>query len=410
MKPNMVIFIARVAGVKRLIKGKPLFALLLCVCLGMQGYAQEPAQPAEVLTFRKKAILDKADKALQERPVTITAFVCPRSAGDRHEFYSEGDYWWPDPKHPDGPYIQRDGETNPENFVEHRHAMIRLSQIMGDLAAAYLVTHDKKYLEKALQHALAWFVDTATLMRPNLQYAQAIKGRVTGRGIGIIDTIQLLEVAQALRIMEEAGVIPAAELQALKAWFSEYERWLVNSDYGKAEMNAKNNHGTCWALQAAAFARFTNNEQLLEFCRRRYREVFLPKQMATDGSFPLELARTKPYGYSLFNLDAMAGLCQILSDPQHDLWSYSTADGRGIRQGIRFMYPYVADKGKWPYRKDVMHWESWPVAQPFLVFGAVAFHSEDYLRLWERLDHDPQDEEVIRNLPIRHPVLWLGSR
>jgi hypothetical protein len=41
--------------------------------------------------------------------------------GGKHDFYSEGDYWWPDEKNPNGPYIQKDGLTNPENFVAHRH-------------------------------------------------------------------------------------------------------------------------------------------------------------------------------------------------------------------------------------------------------------------------------------------------
>ena len=75
-------------------------------------------------------------------------------------------------------------------------------------------------------------------------------------------------------------------------------------------MNAANNHGTCWVMQVAAFAKFTGNQKLLEFCRERYKNVLLPNQMAADGSFPQELRRTKPYGYSIFNLDAMATICQ----------------------------------------------------------------------------------------------------
>jgi len=48
-----------------------------------------------------------------------------------HDFYFEGDYWWPDPENPHGPYIQHNGMSNPGNFTEHRKAMIRLSQIFG---------------------------------------------------------------------------------------------------------------------------------------------------------------------------------------------------------------------------------------------------------------------------------------
>ena len=130
--------------------------------------------------------------------------------------------------------------------------------------------------------------------------------------------------------------------------------------------------------------------------------------MAADGSFPLELKRTKPYGYSIFNLDAMATICNILSTGQDNLWDYQTADGRSIKKGIAFLYPYLKDKDRWPYPHDVMHWESWPVAGPALVFGASAYQNNEWLATWKKLDHDPQEAEIIRNLPVRHPLIWLN--
>jgi anaerobic selenocysteine-containing dehydrogenase len=71
------------------------------------------------------------------------------------------------------------------------------------------------------------------------------------------------------------------------------------------------------------------------------------------------------------------------------------------------MYPYIADKSKWPLKPDVMYWEDWPVAQPFLLFGANAYNNHQWLNTWEKLNHNPQVEEVIRNLPVRNPVIWL---
>src|SRR5687768_17786771 len=156
-------------------------------------------------------------------------------------------------------------------------------------------------------------------------------------------------------------------------------------------------------MQVASFAKFTGNKKILDFCRQRYKAVLLPNQMSVDGSFPRELRRTKPYGYSIFNLDAMATVCQVLSDKENDLWNFQTADGKSIKKGIEFLYPYVADKSKWPYPKDVMYWEDWPVAQPFLVFGAEAFKNQNWFNTWRSLDHAPTVEEVIRNLPVRHP-------
>lgn len=75
--------------------------------------------------------------------------------------------------------------------------------------------------------------------------------------------------------------------------------------------------------------------------------------------------------------------------------------------GVNFLFPYLKDKSSWPYKQDVMHWKDWPVAQPSLLFAAVAYRDMRYFDLWKRLDHAPKDPEVIRNLPIRHPLIWL---
>jgi len=362
----------------------------------------------EAMRVLRAQALEEANKALLLAPITVTDSSCSRSAGGRHDFFSEADYWWPNPQSVDSPYIQRDGMSNPANFTAHRHAMIRFSRIVGALATAYKMTGDEKYVLAALKHCRAWFVDTSTRMNPNLQFAQAIMGRNTGRGIGIIDTIQLMEVVQGLIVMQEAKGMDRPLLEAVKTWFEQYMHWLTTHQYGKDEMNAANNHGTCWAMQTAAFARFTGNKQLMDFCRNRYKTVFLPNQEAPDGSFPQELRRTKPYGYSIFNMDAMTMLCQVLSTKEDNLWEYQTPDGKSIRKAITYLYPYIADKSKWPFAHDVMYWNDWPVAQPFLLFGAEAYQQQDWFNTWKGLNHAPETEEVIRNLPIRHPLIWMN--
>ncbi|WP_337044166.1 alginate lyase family protein [Emticicia sp. 17c] len=380
--------------------------LVCCLFLTPALLAQQTIKQQVIATLQKQ-VLAQADWALKEAPVTVTAATCSRSGGGIHDFYSEGDYWWPDPANPDGPYIQRDGLTNPDNFVAHRQAMIRFSKIIGALASAYVITNNTRYLTHAFTHLQAWFVNETTRMNPSLLYAQAITRKVSGRGIGIIDTIHLMEVAQGIMIFEKDAHVDTKILAQIKNWFSAYLNWLTTHPYGKDEMEAKNNHGTCWVMQVASFAKLTNNESLLDFCRNRYKTVLLPSQMAQNGSFPLELRRTKPYGYSLFNLDAMVTICQILSTKTDNLWVYSTPEGQNIQTAIGFMYPYVVNKGTWPYQQDVMYWENWPVAHPFLVFGASAFQNNDWLTTWKSLEHNPVTEEIIRNLPIRNPIIWL---
>lgn len=362
---------------------------------------------AAAVKILRPYILAEASWALQQVPVTVTAARSQRSAGGQHDFYSEGDYWWPHPGSPDSAYVQRDGMTNPDNFTAHRQALIRFSRVVGALASAWKITGEEKWVSQAMKHCKAWFTDTVTLMHPNLLYAQAIKGRATGRGIGIIDTIHFMEVAQALLVMEKAPGTDKTAMALIRRWFEQYLQWLTTHPYGKDEMNAANNHGTCWTMQVASFAQFTGNRELTDFCRDRYKRVLLPTQMAEDGSFPLELKRTKPYGYSIFNLDAMTMLCQILSTPQDDLWNYKTGDGKSVRKGIEFLYPYVAAKSRWPWQPDVMYWNEWPVAQPFLLFGASAYDRPDWFNAWKKLEHAPAVEEVIRNLPVRHPLIWI---
>ena len=365
--------------------------------------------PADLTRIERSRVLRAADRYLREAPVTVTASSSPRSAGGAHDYFSEGDYWWPDPANPAGLYIQRDGMSNPGNFNDHRLALIGLSLRVPALAAAWMVTRDRRYASHAVRHLHAWFLDTATRMNPHLRYAQAIKGRATGRGTGIIETLHLVEVARAISVLEGANVISRQERADVKEWFAKYLTWMTTHEYGVQERDTKDNHATCWVMQAAEFARLTENDRLTAFCRTRYKTVLLPDQMAPDGGFPLEIARTKPYGCSLFNLDAMAMVCEILTTPQDDLWAFQLRDGRGMAKGMEFMFPYMADKARWPYKPDVMYFDAWPVRHPSLLFASLALKRPEYLDLWRRLDADPTVDEVIRNLVVRQPLLWMST-
>ena len=170
---------------------------------GRQAAQATPAKAFGLIAIERARLLPSAEAFLKDAPVTVTASRSPRSAGGPHDFFSEADYWWPDPKNPDGPYLQRDGMSNPDNFVEHRRAMIRFSTHVSTLTSAYLLTRDERFATHAMSHLRAWFLDEGTRMNPSLLFAQAIKGRATGRGTGLIDTIHLVEVArsaQRLRI------------------------------------------------------------------------------------------------------------------------------------------------------------------------------------------------------------------
>ncbi|MGA3006948.1 MAG: alginate lyase family protein [Opitutaceae bacterium] len=366
-----------------------------------------PVAHFDLRAFERARVVHIAEAVLNDEPRTITSVLNPRSSGGPHDFSSEGDYWWPDPKNPEGPYVRRDGESNPANFVAHRLLLMRFAREEGALLAAYDLTHEEKFAAAATRHLRAWFIDPATRMNPNLQFAQAIKGVCPGRGTGLIDTVHLAEMAVGIPVLRGSAAFTPADEAAVTDWFRRYLIWMRTSPDGIAEREADNNHGTCWTLQAAAFARLTGDQSVLAECRRRFIGLLLPGQMAVDGSFPRELARTKPYSYSLFNLDAMTALADILSTPSENMLAFRLPDGRGLVRGIEFLAPYVADKSKWPHPPDVMYWAQWPMRQASLIFGYATTGNLAWLDTWKRLPADSGVEEVRRNLIVRFPTLWI---
>ncbi len=358
--------------------------------------------------FNIEWILEKAESSLKQKPVHITDVIAPMSEGGPNDYYSNGDYWWPNPKTPDGlPYINRDGQSNPDNFNVHRMFLRKMRTNVSNLAAGYLITKNEKFAEQAVTFLKEFFLDEETRMNPHLLYAQAIPGRCSGRGIGIIDTLHLIDLPMAINALKGSRFLTSRIEAGLKEWFANYLDWMSSHPNGIAEMNAQNNHGVCWCVQASVFAAFTGNQKIINICRERYKMVILPEQMVQDGSLPRELKRTKPYSYSIFTLDNLVTLCHVLSNTGEDLWTFELPDGRGIKKGLDFLYPYLEDKAKWPYPPDVQNFQGWPVQISFFLFAGIALGEEKYISLWKRLNPDPIDQEVRRNIAIRQPILWL---
>ncbi|MCC5927341.1 MAG: alginate lyase family protein [Bacteroidetes bacterium] len=361
-----------------------------------------------IVEAERQRVIESADAFLAAEPVTVTASSSERSAGGLHDYFSEGTYWWPDPDNPGGPYIRRDGIVNPDNFVDHLDAMKRLSTISGTLTAAYLLTGDQRYAEHAMRHLNAWFVNPDTKMNPHLRYAQAITGRVTGRGIGIIDTVHLIDVAQAANILAQSPYVSQFDIEAIKTWFNAYTVWLKTHPYGIEEMNWRNNHGTWWHAQVAAFASLTGDEESLEFVRERTKSILIPNQMSDDGSFHYELERTRPYAYSFFNINGMVLLAHILEIEGLGIWDFELEDGRGMKKAVDFIHHYTRHKEEWPFEPDVDYWDELPGQQPFLLLSAMAYDDMEYLTTWQNVPEVPLSHEGLRNLVLKNIILWVG--
>ncbi len=383
-----------------------------------------PIDPDEIHRFDLPRVLRDADRFVGAPVPHITDSVAEASEGGAHEYYSNGDYWWPNPETADGlPFVRRDGESYPGAFHDHRIAMRTVRRAVAVLSAAYLGTRDPRYAVEACRFAREFFLDPKTAMRPHLQYAQAVPGVCNGRGTGIIDTLHVVEIPvafMALASSTESGPGAAADVAAdvvagisetfdgLRGWFTQYLNWMRTSPNGIEERDKLNNHAVAWTVQTAVFSRFLDDPEAAAEARSRFTDLHIPDQMADDGSFPLELERTKPYSYSLFNLDLLATIAHVLSDDAGDLWRFSTPDGRGMERAVAFMLRYVVEKSAWPFARDVDHFDEIPIRQPFLVFGALGLRDPSLYDVWRGLPAETPDKEIMRNLMYRAPALWFG--
>jgi hypothetical protein len=266
---------------------------------------------------------------------------------DPHEYYSEGPYWWPDPKNPGGPYIRKDGRTNPDRFTANKDALVAMSDAAFSLAAVGYFLDDDRAARRAVSVLSAWFLDPATRMNPNLEYGQAVRGRNTGRGTGIIDTRSLIHVAQGIELLDRAGRLEPGVRERLRGWFADYTKWLTTSAKGLDEKKSGNNHASWWTAQVAAYATVGGDRATAQMAFRWYREEIFAKQIEADGSAPREEERTKSLWYSTFNLEAYTLVCRMAERQGTDLWKVKSAKGATMETVVAHLMPALRDPGSW---------------------------------------------------------------
>jgi hypothetical protein len=222
------------------------------------------------------------------------------------------------------------------------------------LAQAYYFTGEAKYAERAALLLRVWFIDKATKMNPNYSYAQAVMGRSDGRGAGLIDARNFIRVIDAIGLLDGAKAWTKQDQQALQDWFRAFVEWMQTSANGREEAAARNNHGTWFAADLAAFALFIGNEALarrtVEAVRAR-----IAWQIDPDGRQLLELERTRAMSYSLFNLSGLWTVAAIGEKTGVDLWNYQTNDGRGLFAALAYLAPFALGEKKWPH-KQIIKW------------------------------------------------------
>ncbi|WP_261896600.1 alginate lyase family protein [Vibrio cyclitrophicus] len=306
------------------------------------------------LTVKQDSIdelVEKAEKALEVSIDPVTNKTLLPASGDKHDYFSFGPYWWPNPDTKDGlPYVRRDGEYNmaTKSAATDKQRFIRFAKDVTDLSLAYCFTDNQAYADKAKAQLNAWFVDPNTRMNPNLNHAQAIPGIVDGRGIGIIDSRLLIPVLDSINILKQQ--LDPQDYQTMIAWFSDFNQWLLTSNHGFEEDNWHNNHGTWYDAQVAAFAIFVGKDDIAKQRLRITQMRRIGSQFDMNGRQHGELERTRPWHYSNFNLEAYNHLGHFGNKLGVDVWNYEV-DKHSLAKGYQYIAKHANHPDKWQYKE-----------------------------------------------------------
>ena len=369
-----------------------LAASLVCAAdMPMTLVSEDEAEPIHSAIGRKEAwTLDsvrrlraEADRRMREGPWSVT-FERPKATElDPHDYYSEAPYWWPNPDNPSGPFLRKDGQSNPGRFLSNKTALNSMCDAVFALGTAAFFLDDQRYAQRAGRIINTWFINPSTRMNPNLEYSQSVPGVNNGRGAGIIDGRVFIRSIQGMEFLAQTGGWDARDQIAVRRWFEDYLRWLITSKDAAEERRSGNNHASWWTAQVSAVATFVGNQKSEQMAFNYYRDRIFPRQIRSDGSAPREEARTQSLSYSAFNLEAYTTVCRIAQMHGTDLWSTRARSGATLSTVIDYLEPYLADPHKWS-KEQIADFPNDGLY--FLAFAGMGMKKPEYVALFRKLE------------------------
>lgn len=344
--------------------------------------------PAAQETTAAREVIREAETALADGPWSVMDKDSVAASGDKHDYFSVPPYWWPNPDTPDGlPYVRKDGVVNPDRKLYDNVGLGKLCGAVETLALAHALTGEERYAARAAHLLKVWFLNMETRMNPHLNFAQGVPGRSKGRPEGIIDTVCFARLMDCLDLLAGAPGMSAEVLDGLRTWFGAYLDWLLTSPFGKWESTRKNNHATCYDVQAARIALFAGREDVAKGILAKAAADRIDKHVAPDGRQPEEMARTKSFDYTLKNLEALMDLADLARHFGIDLWGHTGPGGQSIQVALDFAVEYSLGGKPWP--GENLDGLNLPRLFPLLQRGCVAYGLPRHRELLKQ--HAPPD-------------------
>ncbi|HSE60710.1 MAG TPA: alginate lyase family protein [Candidatus Saccharimonadales bacterium] len=343
-------------------------------------------------------LLHTADEALTAPVHDITSKEQTPPSGDKHDYYSWSDYYHPDPKNPEGPYIRKDGERVPDldSLPDKKQLRAMLSNVTT-LSLAYYVTGRQPYADKVAEHLKSWFLNPKTRMLPRLKFAQFVRNRDTADtgGKGIIDAFNMPQALDAARLILPSKALTAKDNTELAKWFNAYLDWLTTSEQGKEEAAYGNNRTTWYTAQVIALAGQLDRQNVaVEYIERA--KTVINEQVDKDGKQGGELSRTNSWDYSASNAYALTRMALAAKPLGTDLFQFTAQGGGSIRMALAYIAP-VAKGDDWP--GDNKHSVEPKLAQPAIRIGAYAYQDDD---MREGDSKTPPQPWALAAFPVKH--------
>jgi len=337
---------------------------------------EDPNLPPEAKAIATK-IVKEADKRVGKPVITITENENLQASKDPHDYFSIGRYFWPDPSKSDGlPWINRDGETNPDAVkASDEKKLGEMIHAVEYLSLAYCLTGEEKYGAEAARFFRGFFLDAETKMNPHLDYGQSVPGKATGRGWGLIDTRGFMILPDVLKLLEKCPAWTAKDREGMKAWWTAYGNWMQTSKIGMQEKSAPNNHGAAYDVQLSAVLVMAEKEEDAKKVLGESLPARLDAHITPVGKQPRELARTKSWSYSCFNLKNICKGAVMARSLGIDLWNHEGEGGRGsLKKAMLYLVPFLKNPEEWS-EKQITKFDS-KEARYWLDVGAAVYDEE----------------------------------
>ena len=344
----------------------------------LQNKQKLAANDAELMPAFK-ALLSDADKLLKQKPASVMDKPQAAASGDKHDYFSLGIYWWPDPDKPDGlPWIRKDGQRNPmSRDGMDATAFGRTNGNVKTLGLAYYFSGEEKYAAKAVELINVWYLEEATRMNPNMAYAQAVPGRNDGRSTGLIEGLSLTSLLDGVILLKGSKGWTVEKDKALRDWVADFYQWLRSSKNGLAYEKSSNNHGVYHDVIATHLALFLGREDEAKVRLQAALGRRLDKQIDKDGRQPHELGRTLSWSYSVFNLKGFFQLARMGELVGVDFWQHRGPDDQSLKAALDLLIPYLDEDKQWTLGEQIKKMDRKDVL-PLLAQALEYQPNEDY--------------------------------